>query len=287
MYAKFTFQLGSGLYGVICSDPILDLGPGTLSGQRLINIDPVFFRNLIGFIAVIPLISSKGLGILRTSNFPMHLLRAFAAFAGGLSVFYAVGHAPLATVVAITFTAPIFASVFAMLVFGETVNKTRLVSLAVSFIGVLILLRPSFDMAISGFIAANCAAVMTALAFLTVKKLSFTERSETVVAYPFLLILPFSAVLAYFDWTTPTLSQLPLLLMMGLGISAAQYCMVKAFALADASAVLPLDFLRLLVATLVGHLFFNDLLDTWVLLGASIIFLSSLYLARKERGANN
>jgi drug/metabolite transporter (DMT)-like permease len=121
---------------------------------------------------------------------------------------------------------------------------------------------------------------MTAVAFLTVKKLSFSENSSTVITYPFLLILPISTLMAYVDWTTPEIRHLPLLIMVGIGISAAQYCMVKAFTLADASAVLPFDYLRLLIAVIIGSIFFNDVVDTWVVVGASIILLSSLYVAK-------
>jgi len=206
-----------------------------------------------------------------------------AAFIGGLSIFYAVAHMSLAGVVAITFSAPLFASIGAVLLFKEKLTSARITSLLVGFIGVLVVLRPTFSDHIGGIIAANAAAIMTAIAFLSVKKLSTLEKSNTVVAYPFLLILPFSTFLAYFDWTPPTLADIPLLLLLGLGISAAQYAMVKAFSMADMSAVLPFDFLRLIIAIIVGTLFFGDVIDNWVLVGGSLILISSIYLAKKNQ----
>jgi len=239
-----------------------------------------FFRNFIGFLTIIPLISKNGLKVFHTKNIKLHLLRAFAAFGGGISIFYAVAHAPLATVVAITFAAPIFASLFAIYSFGEVINRAQLISIFFGFLGVMIVLRPSLEIETSGLLAAVIAAIMTAIAFLTVKKLSYSENSSTVIAYPFLLILPISILMAYIDWTAPEIKHFPLLLLMGIGISAAQYCMVKAFSLADASAVLPFDYLRLLGAIIIGSFFFNDVVDTWVVVGASIILLSSLYVAK-------
>jgi drug/metabolite transporter (DMT)-like permease len=256
-------------------------------GEDLSTSTLFFFRNLIGFLTIIPLISKTGLKVFHTKHIKLHLLRAFAAFGGGISIFYAVSHAPLATVVAITFAAPIFASLFAIYILGEVMNKAQLYSIGFGFIGVLIVLRPSLEIETSGLFSAVVAAIMTAMAFLTVKKLSYSESSSTVIAYPFLLILPISLMMAYLDWTAPQMKHIPLLLLMGVGISAAQYCMVKAFSLADASAVLPFDYLRLLVAIIIGSYFFNDVVDTWVVVGAAIILLSSLYVAKSGKKQTN
>ena len=249
-------------------------------GEDLSTATIYFFRNLIGFVSILPLISKSGLKVFQTSNIQLHLLRAFAAFAGGLSIFYAVSHAPLATVVAITFAAPILATAFAVYFLGEVMSKAKMVSLLIGFLGVTIILRPSLDIDTSGLISSILAAIMTAIAFITVKKLSHTESSSTIIAYPFLLILPLSTVIVFADWTPPSWEHIPLLLMMGLGISSAQYCMVKAFAIADASAVLPFDFLRLLVATFIGSFFFSDVIDLWVIVGGALILTSSIYVAR-------
>lgn len=252
-------------------------------GEDLSTTTLYFFRNLIGFISILPVLSKSGLKVFHTTNIRLHLLRALAAFLGGLSIFYAVSHAPLATVVAITFAAPILASVFSVHFFGETMSKAKVVSLMVGFLGVIIILRPSLEIETTGLISSILAAIMTAIAFITVKKLSHTENSSTIIAYPFLLILPLSTVMVFADWTPPSWEHMPLLLMMGLGISAAQYCMVKAFSLADASAVLPFDFLRLLVATFIGSFFFSDVIDFWVMVGGALILTSSIYVARSGK----
>jgi len=244
-----------------------------------------FFRNLIGFGAVAPLLIKGGLGMFKTQRLQMHFLRAFAAFAGGVSVFYAVAHAPLATVVAITYTAPIFASLFAMLILREGVTPARLIVLAAGFVGTMMVSRPSFEMESAGLIAAIISAIATAMAFLTVKQLSSTERPETIVTYPFLFILPVSAILAYSNWTPPSLADVPLLILMGVGFTTGQLFMTKAFGAADASTVLPIDFLRLVVAALIGVVVFGEMLDQWVLFGASIILAAAVYGTRKEKAA--
>jgi len=259
-------------------------------GEDLSTSTLFFFRNFIGLLTLIPLIATNRLKVFHTKNIKLHLLRAFATFCGGMSIFYAVAHAPLATVVAITFAAPIFTSLFAFYIFREVMNKAQAYSTIFGFLGVIIVLRPSFEQVeTSGLLSAMLGAIMTAVAFLTVKKLSYSEPSSTVIAYPFLLILPLSILMAYVDWTPPEIEHIPLLVLMGLGISAAQYCMVKAFSLADASAVLPFDYLRLLVAIIIGSFFFNDVIDFWVVIGASIILFSSLCVAKagKQQQSGN
>ncbi|MFC3051600.1 DMT family transporter [Kordiimonas pumila] len=254
-------------------------------GDDLSTATLFFFRNLIGFCTIIPLFMKQGPALFKTDKLRFHLLRAAFAFIGGFSVFFAVAHAPLASVVAMTYAAPVFAGVFAMVVFKEGVTLRRIVALGIGFIGVLIVLKPSFEMEVAGMIAAIIATITTAGAFLVVKKLSGTERSETVVAYPFVLILPFSALYAVTDWTSPTGIEWLLVLFIGLGTAISQFYMVKAFAAADASAVLPIDFLRLVVAAILGIALFGDVFDVQVVLGAAVILSVTVYTARREKRA--
>ncbi len=268
------------LYGIIQS---LVWGIVRYLGEDLSTATLFFFRNLVGFLTILPLLMKNGVGMFKTQRFPLHLLRAFVALAGGFAAFYAVSRAPLASVTAITYAAPIFASLFAMIIFREGLNWHRIAVLPVGFVGVLMVLRPSFDIEFAGMVGALIATVTTAVAFLAVKSLSSTERSETVVAYPFLMILPVSAVFAYLDWTLPSAEQVPFVVLMGLGISASQYCMVKAFSLADASAVLPIDFMRIVMAAAIGVMVFGDVLDAEVLVGAAIILSVTVYSAHREK----
>lgn len=270
------------VYGIIQS---LVWGVVRYLGNDLSTATLFFFRNLVGFLTIVPLLMKTGPSMFKTNRFPLHALRALVALLGGFAAFYAVSRAPLASVTAITYAAPIFASVFAMVFFREGISWHRIAVLPVGFIGVLMVLRPSFDIEFAGMIGALITTVTTAIAFLAVKSLSATERSETVVAYPFVLILPVSAGLAYFDWTMPTMAQFPLVVTMGLGIAASQYCMVKAFSLADASAVLPVDFMRLVAAAAIGVMFFGDVLNAEVLIGALVILAAAVYTARREKKA--
>lgn len=248
-----------------------DLSIGTL----------LFFRNLFASITILPLLYNR-LTLFKTSNLSLHLLRAFAAFVGGYATFYALSSIPLSLVVAIAFTAPIFASLYAFSMLNETMTKQRVISLLLGLAGTLIILRPNVSLAPIGIVAAVLASIMTATAFITVKKLSKLDDPITVMAFPFVLLLPISAIVAFVDWTPPSLGQLPILLLIAPGLTLSQYFMVKAFSHAQASHILPVDFVKLIVTSVTGVFLFNEKIDTWIISGGAVILLGAvLSLAKK------
>ena len=105
---------------------------------------------------------------------------------------------------------------------------------------------------------------------------------ETIVAYSFGIILPVSGVIALFFWQWPTLLELSYLMAIGFGIAIAQIAMTRAFKLSDTMAVLPLDFVRLLLATIYGIFLFGEPVDIWVWVGSLVILTSTIYTSHRE-----
>jgi drug/metabolite transporter (DMT)-like permease len=243
----------------------------------------LFFKNLFALLFVFPLMIKKKNRLFETQQLNLHLIRALAAFIGGVSVFYALSIIPLTLVVSITFSAPILASIFAYLAMNENLTKAKVFSLSLGLIGVLVLLRPAMSSDFIGVLAAFVAAIMTAIAFITVKRLSIIDDPKTVMVFPFILLLPLSAIMAIFDWTTPSLAQFPFLLLIGVGICVSQYCMVKAFSLAEASSLLPIDFIKLIMATVIGTTYFGDKVDEWSIAGGTIILIGTFILFANKR----
>jgi len=237
-----------------------------------------FFRNLVGLVFILPLIAKRKTALFKTAHLSFHFVRGFAALIGGYSIFYALSTLPLTLVVAISFSAPIFASLLACLLFREEMTKAKVIATSLGFLGVVILLRPSFNSHFYGVLAALVAAIMAAIAFVTVKKLTNHDSNDTITSFPFVLILPFSTISAIVDWTAPTESQIPLLLLIGAGFSASQYAMVRAFSLAEASILLPIDFSRLIIVSIISTLFLNVDIDAWTLVGGTVILIGSLQI---------
>lgn len=235
-----------------------------------------FFRNLFGVALLAPLIVWNIREIVAVRRRRLHLSRAAFSLIGGLGIFYAISVLPLPTVVAITFTAPIIASIWAMSVGGEAIVSSRILGVVGGFAGVVIAVQPTTASEPWGILAAVVAAIATAAAFVSVKALSHTEKPAILVAMPFLILLPVSAGLAIPYWTLPDLSHLWLLALMGIGFCIAQYFMAKAFASADAAAVLPFDYLRIVVTSAVGVLVLDQKVEISTLLGGTLIFASAL-----------
>lgn len=243
----------------------------------------LFFRNLIAALVVLPLLTKRKLTLFKTRHLRLHGLRSLAALIGGYATFYAAATIPLTLVVAITFTAPIFASVFSFVSLNENLTRQKLISYGLGLTGMLVILRPNIESNSFGILAAVLASIMTAIAFVSVKKLSDLDPPYTVLAFPFSLLLPISIILALSDWSTPSLEQFPLILLMGLSLIISQFCMVKAFSYAEASQLLPIDFIKLIFTSIAGVMLFEDKLDIWVIAGGVIILASAALLLSKGK----
>lgn len=241
----------------------------------------VFFRNIFGTLALVPMLLGSP-GLLKTSRMGVHLRRGLSGFVATVATFYAVAHAPLATALSINYTAPLFTTLGAVLFLGERIRARRVVALGAGFMGMLMVLRPGVMPMTAGVSAAMVSAVFTAVSLVTVRSLVGTEDSRAVAAWSFILITPPSLVLAAFVWTWPSALGWLIAVMIGGAAAVGQLGMARAFQLAEASAVLPYDFVRFGMISAAGILLFGERLDGWTLAGGAVILGSSIYIAVRE-----
>jgi drug/metabolite transporter (DMT)-like permease len=247
----------------------------------------VFWRNLIGLVLVLALVllQRSGAGWLRTSHPFVHMRRATSGIIATLATFYAVVHAPMATAISISYAAPLFTTIAAVLFFGETIRARRVTALTIGFMGMLIVLRPGDIPLSAGIAAAVIASISTAFSIIAIKQLTNSEDQRTIIFYSFALMLLPSLAFAWPHLSWPHLQDWPLLIAIGLLAVLGQSTMVRAYALADTSALLPYDFVRFILVILIGIIWFDERFDVFTLLGGSIILTSTLYLAHRERVA--
>ncbi len=241
-----------------------------------------FFRNLFGTVFMIPWLIGVGRKGLKTDRFGLHLLRAAIGLAAMLCFFSAIALLPVAEVTALTFTAPLFATVGAALVLGESVRMRRWTAAAVGFAGALIILRPGAAAVSAAALIALASAAFMAAAILVVKVLARTENPNAIVLFMGLLLTPLSLIPALFVWSPPPAASWPWLVLMGLAATVGQVLMTRAFAAADASAVLPFDFARLVFVAALGFALFDERPDLWTWFGAAVIVAATVYIARRE-----
>ena len=212
----------------------------------------VFFRNLFGLAFLVPLLLGAGFAQMRTRRLGLHALRGLVNIAAMMMYFTALSITPLAKATALSFTAPIFAAVLSVVFLGERFRLYRWIAILVGFLGMLIILRPGFVTLELGALLAVGAAVLWAVAMILIKLLSRTESSVAIVAWMGIFLCAFSIGPALWVWQTPTLSNLIWLAFIGLCGSIAQVTLSQSFKETEPTAVLPLDFLKLIWATLLG-----------------------------------
>ncbi|MEN9221532.1 MAG: DMT family transporter [Thermostichus sp. BF3_bins_97] len=252
-----------------------------LSGQ-LHPFEIAFFRNFFGSLALMPLLLREGLGSLRTERLGLFALRGVLNTIAMLMFFWALSRVPLAEITALSFTIPLFASLFAIWLLRERVYLQRWVALGLGFVGMVVLLRPGFQAVTLGSAAALAASVLLAWVTVLIKILSRTESSITITAYMGLFQAPLSLLAAVWFWQWPGLQDwIPLVAIGCLG-TLGQVLMIHAFAYADVSTLLPFQFSALIWATLYGFFWFGEWPDLWTWVGGAIIFGSSLALAYRE-----
>ena len=242
----------------------------------------LFFRNLVSLLILLPWIVTVGRSVLRTDRVPMHGLRTALAYLGMLGLLYGIARIPAADVVALQFTQPLFIAVLAALIFGETVGVRRRVALVVGFAGILVIVRP-------GFVEVNLATVVVVVSALTyagsnicIKSLMRTDSPVQSTIYVNLMMLPLSLVPAGADWVTPTAVDLLWLIGVGIAGTLGIYFASRAYAAAEASAVVPYDFMRLPFTAFGAYVLFAEPIGPWTIAGALIIFASSYALVRFE-----
>ena len=241
-----------------------------------------FFLIGLGFLFMAPWLIRTRFQGLKTTKISWFLARAIATIIGSLGFFYALGKIPLADAVAIMFTRPLYGTVFAIVFLGEIVGQRRWTALGIGFLGVLVMVRPGFEVINYGLAAVFVASIAGAAAAILIRYLSRTESPDTITMYMVLLSTPVMLILALFVWETPTWEQLGWLSFTGLAGTLGQRAMSRGYAAADASIVLPVDFSRLLIAALFGYLLFSELPSIYTAIGGTLIFVSTVYIAERE-----
>ncbi len=244
-----------------------------------ISLARVFFA----LVALLPFIWKAGPGAFRTRHPVVHLLRGLFGGMAMLCGFYALAHLPLAQVTALGFTQPLFTILLAVLILREPVRWRRWAATAVGFCGVLVMIRPGSGAFDPAMLVALFMALGIAMAVVLVKRLPVGESHTAMLVYFCLASFLLALVPAILNWRNPTGMEWALLAGVGVLGMISQACIIRAYRSAEATFVAPFDYAKLLLATLVGYLFFAEVPDAWTWLGAAVIIASTYYIVWRER----
>ncbi len=254
----------------------------TDTANPLPPVEVAFFRNLFGVVALAPVLFTAGFSIFKTQRLGMHFGRAFCQSTGMVCFFTALTMVPLAKITALSFSAPLFATLLAIVVIGERVRARRITALVLGFIGVMIVLQPRFDSFELGGFLVLASSTLWAVAMTFIKSLSRTESAVTITLYAGVFLVPMTGIPALFVWVHPTLEQLLWLLGIGAVGTIGHLAFAQSFKHAEMSAVLPFDFLRLIWASAIGYMLFGEI-PTWITwIGGALIFSAACYIGIRE-----
>ena len=242
-----------------------------------------FFRNIFGLAFLFQLLMRSRFAVLRTKQIGLHALRGVINIAAMLMFFTALSISPLAKITALSFTAPIFMAVLAVLILGERFRIYRWSAILIGFFGMLIILRPGLVTIDTGALLVTASAALWAVAMIIIKIQSRTETSLTIVAYMGIFLGVFSIVPALWVWQPFGLQTLGWMVLIGLSGTIAQMALSQSLKETDPTAILPFDFLKLIWTAIIGAWFFAEIPDVYTWTGAAVIFLSGLFIVLRER----
>ena len=242
----------------------------------------VFLRLVIALITLLPFVLYAGLDRLRTPQFKLHVIRSLNGICAMWLWFFAVAYIPIDEQTALSFLAPIFTTIGALLFLGEVVRLRRITAIMISLCGALIIVRPGFAEFNLGHGLALTSALAMGVTMLLIKSLTARDSALTIVFFSNLLMTPMALLPAIYVWAWPDPRLWLWLLGFGPCAAIGHFALARAYGLADASFVSAIDYARLPFAALIGWILFSELSDVWTWVGASIIFGATLYIARRE-----
>jgi drug/metabolite transporter (DMT)-like permease len=250
---------------------------------RLPPLEVHWLRSLVVLALTLPvLLWRKGPGVFRTRRPVLQLLRGLSVMGASLLFLSGLMHLPVADASAINFVWPILVTVFSVILLKEQVGVRRAVATLVGFIGMLVIMRPGSGAFHWAAVFPLGAAVVWALGSVLTRMMSADDAAETTIVWSAVISFLAGALAMPFVYVQPTLPELGLCVLIGIGSAIGHAMVIFAFSNAPASALAPYSYSQLVWAAVAGFVFFNTLPDRWTVAGAAIIAASGIYTAHRE-----
>lgn len=234
-------------------------------------------RSVIGFFMLLPLVfAAGGFRAMKTERIGAHISRNAAHYVGQALWLYALTLIPLAHLISIEFTTPLWTALLAVAFLGEKLNSRKIGAIVLGLIGVAIIVRPGTAQIDPGHMVVLAAAIAFAISVALVKSLTRTESVVAIIFWMLIIqsVIGFVPALLYWQW--PSALLWPWIATAAFCGSFAHYCQARALVHADATVVVPMDFLRVPLTALLGYLLYNENLDTMTAVGATLILCGNL-----------
>ena len=261
-----------------------------VSGRELATslntFEIMLYRSIIGFLIVLVIGHfAKTLGEIKGGRLGLHLFRNLAHFSGQNLWFLAVASIPFSQLFALEFSTPVWVALLAPLFLGEVLTKQRVLAVILGFAGVLIVARPDINQFDFAIIAAVACAICFAGSMMATKKLTSDQSITCILFWLTLMQLAMGLLATVFMGTVtfPEGINIIWIVIVGIGGLTAHFCITNALALAPAIVVIPLDFMRLPLISVIGFLAYGEAYELPILVGAGVIFMAILLNLKAEK----
>ena len=241
-----------------------------------------FYRCVMGLILITPFVVRNNFKALQTDNMRLQIFRALINIISMICWFSAIGMMHLEKATALGFTTPLFTTILAVLMLGEVIRFHRTTALLLGFFGIIIIIRPGYLPFEFGTLLMLIASFSFSFVLIFVKKLSATDSSLTIIFYHLLFMTPIFFILSLFFWENISFYQLIVFTLMGGAGLLSHWCLAQAFKMSDTTFVMPLQFTKLIWASLIGLFIFSEQPDIWTWIGGVVIFISVVYITYRE-----
>ena len=247
---------------------------------QLPNEMVVFFRSVMGLLALLPWVLHRGVGQLKTKKLGGHLWRGLAGVSAMYCYFYAIAHLPLAEAVLLNYSTPLFIPFIAALWLGEQVSMRLWAAIGVGFAGIVLILKPGLGMFTPVSLIGLASGMFGALAMVSIRRLSKTEPTLRIVFYFSVVCTAVSAVPLAWRWQTPDPGLWTLLMLMGALASLAQLLLTRAYSHAPAAQVGPFTYSTVVFAAAIGWMFWGEIPDLLSFGGTALVCLAGIMTIR-------
>jgi drug/metabolite transporter (DMT)-like permease len=234
-------------------------------------------RSLLGFVLLYPMIHrAGGFAVFRTSRLPQHIARNLIHYVAQLGWFFALTLIPIGQVVAIEFTMPIWTAILAASFLSERMTPWKIVAIVLGLIGVIVIVRPATGEINPGQLIALGAAMGFGISMALVKSLTRTESALSILFWMLALQSTAGLLPTLYVWSWPSTYVWGWVMVIAVCGTFSHYCLASAMRYADATIVVPMDFLRVPLTATAGWLLYSERLDAWTVFGAALILTGNL-----------
>jgi drug/metabolite transporter (DMT)-like permease len=250
---------------------------------RELNVFQIMeLRSVIGFLMLYPLVRRNGgLAAMKTSRPLQHIGRNLVHYAGQLGWFFALTLIPIGQVVAIEFTMPIWTAILAASFLDERMTLSKISAIVLGIIGVIVIVRPATGEINPGQLIALAAAVGFGISVTMMKSLTRTETTLAIVFWMTIIQGAAGFLPSIYLWVWPSAYVWGWIMVIAFCGTFSHFCMARAMLYADATVVIPMDFLRVPLTAAAGWLIYGERLDMLTALGATLILAGNLLNLKK------